>query len=101
MAKKSSVNRDNRRKKLIVKYRAKRDALLEVMHSPQSTDKAYLAATKAFRKIPRDAGQTRLNRRCNQCGRPRAVYRRFGLCRLCLRNTAMRGDVPGLAMASW
>lgn len=44
---------------------------------------------------------TRLKNRCNACGRPRAVYRDFKLCRLCLRNLALKGDLPGVTKASW
>ena len=39
--------------------------------------------------------------RCQRCGRPRAVYRKFGLCRICFRNLALRGEVPGVVKASW
>ena len=44
---------------------------------------------------------TRLVRRCKLCGRPRAVYQKFGVCRICLRNLANQGVVPGLKKASW
>ena len=44
---------------------------------------------------------TRAYRRCQLCGRPRAVYRKFGICRICLRERALRGEIPGMRKASW
>ena len=44
---------------------------------------------------------SRAYRRCNFCGRPRAVYRKFGLCRICLREAAHKGEIPGMRKASW
>ena len=51
--------------------------------------------------LPRNSHPTRIQKRCGLCGRPRAVYKKFGLCRLCLRKYAMRGYIPGLTKASW
>ncbi len=45
--------------------------------------------------------KTRFNSRCNRCGRPRAVYRKFGLCRICLRELAHQGAIPGMTKSSW
>jgi len=45
--------------------------------------------------------EVRAYTRCNRCGRPRAVYRKFGICRICLRNAAHRGEIPGMRKASW
>lgn len=52
-------------------------------------------------KLPVNSSPSRLNRRCELCGRPKAVYRKFGLCRICLREAVMRGDVPGCVKSSW
>ena|SRR3990167_5236037 len=54
-----------------------------------------------LQKRPRNESQSRVRNRCRCCGRPRGTLRRFGLCRICLRKAAMRGDVPGLKKASW
>jgi len=45
--------------------------------------------------------RSRVVRRCNLCGRPRAIYRKFGICRICLRSKALRGEIPGMRKASW
>jgi len=58
-------------------------------------------AVKTLSECPRDESQVRVRSRCQMCGRPRAVYKKFGLCRIHLREAAMRGDVPGLKKASW
>ena len=58
--------------------------------------KAQIAKAKRPPKF-----STRINRRCQLCGRPRAVYRKFGVCRICLRNLASEGKVPGMRKASW
>ncbi len=60
-----------------------------------------LEAVKKLNQRDRDESPSRKQRRCMQCGRPRAVYRKFMLCRIHLREAAMRGDVPGLEKASW
>lgn len=65
-----------------------------------SYDEKVLLCEKLNKK-PRNESLSRCSRRCELCGRPRGVYRRFGLCRLCLRNAAMRGDLPGVTKASW
>jgi small subunit ribosomal protein S14 len=44
---------------------------------------------------------SRIVRRCGMCGRPRAVYRKFGICRICLRDHALRGEIPGMRKSSW
>lgn len=60
---------------------------------------ASLAKILKAQKKPKFS--TRLNRRCRLCGRPRAVYRKFGLCRICFRNLASEGLIPGVKKASW
>lgn len=101
MAKKSMVNRDLKRAKLIQKYSAKRAALKATVLSPDASYEEKLAAQNALQKLPRDASPVRLSTRCALTGRPRAVYAKFGLGRNKLREATMRGDVPGLRKASW
>ena len=101
MAKKSLIARDEKRKKFIAKFATVRAAYKKVI-SDQNVD--YDEKDKAqvrMQQISRNASSTRLNRRCEQCGRPHAVYRRFGLCRICLRNVLMLGLVPGARKSSW
>ena len=101
MAKKSMVNRDLKRAKMIQKYAAKRAALKATVLSPGASYEEKVAAQDALQKLPRDASPVRLTTRCALTGRPRAVYAKFGLGRNKLREATMRGDVPGLRKASW
>src|SRR5436309_647989 len=78
-----------------------RGALLEVIHDSRATDEAKDAARDKLQKLPRDASPVRLRNRCALTGRPRGVYRKFGLGRNKLRDLALRGEVPGVIKASW
>lgn len=101
MAKKSMIAREKRRVKLSDRAKSKRRELSVIVSSLTSSYEDKIAAVTELNKRPRDESPCRVKNRCRQCGRPRAVYRKFGLCRICLREAAMRGDVPGLAKASW
>lgn len=101
MAKKSMVNRDLKRAKLIKRHGAKRVALKKIIASSDASYDEKLAASAKLQKLPRDSSPSRLRTRCALTGRPRAVYAKFGLGRSKLREAAMRGDVPGLRKASW
>ena len=101
MAKTSMVEREKKRAKLVKKYAAKRAELKRAAVDPKlSLDERMDAQTK-LQKLPRDASPTRQRNRCAISGRPRGVYRKFGLARNKLREATMRGDVPGLRKASW
>jgi len=101
MAKKSMIAREVKRAKLVAKYAKKRADLKEIIRSPSSTFEQVMAATDALQKLPRNSSKVRQRNRCVLTGRPHGVYRKFGLCRNKLRETAMQGDVPGLTKASW
>ncbi|MBZ0072408.1 MAG: 30S ribosomal protein S14 [Thiohalobacteraceae bacterium] len=101
MAKKSMQARELKRIQTVAKYAAKRAQLKEAIRDPQASYEERVAAVAQLQKLPRDASPSRIQRRCRITGRPRAVYRKFGLCRNKLREAAMRGDVPGLVKASW
>ena len=101
MAKKSMINRDLKRTKLAKKYAAKRQALKAKVVDPKASYEERAAAQAGLQKLPRDASPTRQRNRCALSGRPRGVYRKFGLARTKLREATMRGDVPGLRKASW
>lgn len=101
MAKKSMIAREAKRTKLVAKHAEKRQALKDLISSPDSTDEQVWEANISLQKLPRDASPARGRRRCQITGRPHGVYRKFGLCRNKLREAAMRGDVPGLVKASW
>lgn len=101
MAKKSMINRELKRAKMVKKYAAKRAALKAIIANPEASDDDRWEAQLKLQKLPRNASPVRQMRRCNLTGRPHAVYRRFGLARTKLREAAMRGDVPGLVKSSW
>jgi small subunit ribosomal protein S14 len=101
MAKLALINRDLKRRKTVAKYAARRAALIETMTDLKRTDEERAEARKAFEMLPRDASPARLRNRCKLTGRPRGVFRKFGLARNKLREIAMRGEVPGMIKASW
>ena len=101
MAKKSMINRDLKRAKLVKKYAAKRAELKkQIVDMTLSFDERQ-AAAKKFHALPRNSSASRMRNRCEITGRPHGYYRKFGLSRNKLREHAMNGDIPGLVMASW
>src|SRR4029078_1082798 len=79
----------------------KRAELKELIRDPKTRDEDKVAAQAALQKIPRDAHPIRLRNRCARTGRPHGHYRKCGLSRTKLRETMMRGEIPGLTKASW
>jgi len=101
MAKLAVVLRDKKRRKTVEKFKARRAQLLEVIYDSRATDEAKQVARDKLQKLPRDASPVRLRNRCALTGRPRGVYRKFGLGRNKLRDLALKGEVPGIIKASW
>lgn len=101
MAKKSMKERELKRQKTVARFAAKRKELKATIANPNATDEEMWDAQQKLQKMPRDSSAVRLQRRCRVTGRPHAVYRKFGLSRIKLRETMMRGEVPGLKKASW
>lgn len=101
MAKKSMVQRELKREKLVARYATKRAELKKIMSDPSLDDDTRWKAQMAFQKLPRDSSPVRQRNRCELTGRPHGYYRKFGLGRNKLRESAMRGEVPGLVKASW
>ena len=101
MAKKSMVARELKRTKLVAKYAAKRAELKKIINDPTIDDDARWQAQMAFQQLPRDSSPVRQRNRCEITGRPHGYYRKFGLGRNKLRESAMRGEIPGLVKASW
>jgi small subunit ribosomal protein S14 len=101
MAKKSMINRELKREKLVRKYAAKRAELKRVVGNPEAPDEERHAAVMKLAALPRNSSPVRLNNRCRLTGRAHGYYRKFGLSRNKLREAAMRGDIPGLRKASW
>jgi small subunit ribosomal protein S14 len=101
MAKTSVVEREKKRARIQAKFAAKRGALKTIINDRNASDDDRWEAQVKLQKQPRNASSSRRRRRCSITGRPRGVYRKFGLGRTKLREAAMRGDVPGLVKASW
>lgn len=101
MAKRALINRDQKRRKMVAKFAARRAALLATINDPRQSDETRAEARAKFQQLPRDASPVRLRNRCELTGRPRGVYRKFGLGRSKLREIAMRGEIPGVIKASW
>ena len=101
MAKRSMIERENKRTKMVKKYATKRKALKEIIHNIKSSDDERAAAQEKLNAMPRDASPVRQRNRCAITGRPHGVYRKFGLARNKLREAAMNGEIPGLTKASW
>ncbi|GAB2504970.1 30S ribosomal protein S14 [Lysobacter humi (ex Lee et al. 2017)] len=101
MAKTSMINREIKREKLAKRHGAKRDALKKIIASTTASYEEKMDAVVKLQKLPRDSSPSRQRNRCELSGRPRGVYRKFGLGRNMLRKATMNGDVPGLRKASW
>jgi len=101
MAKLAVKLRDQNRRKTVEKFKARRASLLEILQDPRASDEAKAEARDKLQKLPRDASPVRLRNRCAMTGRPRGVYRKFGLGRNKLRDLALKGEVPGIIKASW
>jgi small subunit ribosomal protein S14 len=93
--------RDQKRRNTVEKFKLRRAALLEVTRSSTASEEDKEGARERLQKLPRDASPSRLRNRCALTGRPRGVYRKFGLGRSKLRDLAMKGEVPGVIKASW
>ncbi|MFM7427089.1 MAG: 30S ribosomal protein S14 [Elainella sp.] len=100
MAKKSMVEREKRRQKLVAKYAQKRETLLEQFSSATSQQEK-LEIHRQIQQLPRNSAPTRVRNRCWLTGRPRGYYRDFGVSRHVLREMAHQGLLPGVVKSSW
>jgi len=101
MAKLAVKLRNEKRKKTVEKFKVRRAQLLEIIYDSRASDEAKEQARMKLQKLPRDASPVRIRNRCALTGRPRGVYRKFGLGRNKLRDLALKGEVPGVIKASW
>ncbi len=101
MAKTAVINRNEKRRKTVKKFEVKRAALLAIINDFKQPEEERMAARMRLQQLPRNASPTRVRNRCKLTGRPRGVYRKFGLGRNKLRDIAMRGEIPGMTKASW
>lgn len=101
MTRLSIVNREAKREKTVKKYAAKRAELRKTILSTTVSLQERQEAQQQLQRLPRDASPCRLRNRCKITGRPHGYYRKFGLGRNKLRESAMQGFIPGLVKASW
>jgi small subunit ribosomal protein S14 len=101
MAKLALINREQKRRATVAKFAARRSALQEIANDVHRGDEERSDARAKLQQLPRNASPVRLRNRCRLTGRPRGVFRKFGLGRNKLREIAMRGEIPGLTKASW
>jgi small subunit ribosomal protein S14 len=101
VAKLSMINRELKRQATVKKYAARRAALQAIIDDQSRSEEDRFQARLKLQALPRNASPSRLRNRCEVTGRPRGTYRKFGLARSKLRESAMRGEIPGLVKASW
>ena len=101
MAKKSMIAREVKRIKTVAKFAEKRASLKAIVNDTNASSEERYEASIKLQKLPRNSSPSRVVRRCQITGRHHAVYRKFGLSRIKLREAAMRGDIPGLVKSSW
>ena len=101
MAKLALINREQKRAALVKKFAGKRAELKSIIDDQSKSEEARYEARLKLQQLPRNANPTRQRNRCSLTGRPRGTYRKFGLARTKLRETAMRGEIPGMTKASW
>jgi small subunit ribosomal protein S14 len=101
MAKQSSVNKNNRRRKLVARYSAKRKKLKAIAGDLTKPVEERFAARLKLAQLPRNSSATRVRNRCELTGRARGYYRKLKVCRNMLRDLASQGLIPGMVKSSW
>jgi small subunit ribosomal protein S14 len=101
MAKKSSIEKNNRRRKMAKKFSARRAKLKAIVRDKSLPVEDRFAATLKLAELPRNSAVNRVRNRCEMTGRPRAYYRKVRLSRIALRDLGSKGLIPGLVKSSW
>ena len=101
MAKKSAIERNKKRERLVKKYAQKRAELKAKMRDPEGSDEEFYNAQRELAKLPRNSSPTRIRNRCGITGRPRAYLRKYGVSRITFRELALEGRAPGVTKSSW
>lgn len=101
MAKKSMINRELKREKMVAQYAQKRTELKAIISDMNASDEERMDAMLQLQSLPRNSSPVRLRNRCGITGRPHGYFRKFGLSRNILRERVMQGDVPGVRKSSW
>ena len=101
MAKQSSVNKNNRRRKMVAQFAAKRKKLKAIAGDLKKPAEERFAARLKLSQLPRNSSATRIRNRCELTGRSRGYYRKLRVCRNMLRELASQGLIPGMVKSSW
>jgi small subunit ribosomal protein S14 len=101
MAKKSSIENNNRKQKLVKKFAARRKRLLDIANNDKHSMEERFEARLKLSVVPRNSAAVRVRNRCEVTGRPRAFYRKFKMSRIALRELGNKGLIPGLVKSSW
>ena len=101
MAKKSMLERQKKREKLVAQYASRRAAIKEKLANKELSLGDRVQLNMKLAKLPRNSSPTRLNNRCLVSGRPKAYYRKLKMSRIALRDLASKGEIPGMVKSSW
>lgn len=101
MAKISKVVKNEKRKKTVAQYSAKRAELKKIINNPQSSIEQVDEAVLKLQELPRNASPVRVRNRCSLTGRPRGFLRKFGMSRVTFRELSLKGQIPGVTKSSW
>ena len=101
MAKKSAIQKNLRRVKLVKKYAAKRAALKKIINNKKLELSERFEAQLKLNKLPKNSAKIRIRNRCEVSGRPHGVYRKLKISRIALRQLGLQGKIPGLVKSSW
>ncbi|NIX77829.1 30S ribosomal protein S14 [Microvirga terricola] len=101
MAKKSSIEKNKLRRKLVKKFAGRRERLLAVANDEAKSMEERFEARLKLAELPRNSSPSRIRNRCEVSGRPRAYYRKLGMSRIALRELGSQGKIPGLVKSSW
>lgn len=101
MSKKSVIERNKKRIKMVAKYAKRRAELKAIIKNQATSDEEFFKAKKELAEMPRDSSRIRIRNRCQITGRPRAYLRKYGVSRLTFRELATSGKAPGVTKSSW
>ncbi len=101
MAKKAKIEANKKRMEMVARFQKRREDLKNRSRDMSLSDEERFAAALKLAELPRNSSKTRLRNRCDETGRPRSNYRKFGLSRIAFRERALKGYLPGVTKASW
>jgi len=101
MAKKSMIEREKKRERLVAQYAEKRAALKAIINDKEKPVEERFKASLKLAELPRNSSATRLHNRCQLTGRPHAYYRKLKISRIALRDLGSNGEIPGMVKSSW